>query len=159
MSKGSVILLGLAAASMWSVASHAQSPESLARVAMMGDGPVLLVLPLLRFGDLTTEQQSEVRQIVAADSTAMRELFNQLAESNNQLEHALLMPGDTQARHASRIVEHLAQLRLQLMQKELHTVMAIRAVLTKEQLVKVGAVMDEMQSTGTAQARPLPGLD
>jgi Spy/CpxP family protein refolding chaperone len=159
MSKCTLILLGLVAAGLWSVPIQAQSPESLATVAMMGDGPVLAVFPLLRFGDLTAEQQSRVRQIAAADSIAMRALFDQLAESNNQLAHTLLMPGDTQAQDANRIVKRLAQLRLQLMQKELRTVMAIRSVLTKEQLVKVGAVMDEMQNTGTAQARPLAGLD
>lgn len=147
-----VILTALAVLGLGSVPVHAQSPEAVAMLAMMGDGPVLVVPVLLRFSDLTTEQESRVQQIIAADRTHVEDLLRQLGEANNQLAQTLLTPKSTHVKSASPLVQRLAQLRLQLMQRELNTVLAIRKVLTQEQLLKVAEAMDAMQKSATASS-------
>ncbi len=154
MSKRILMLVGLAVAGSWPVPLHAQSPEAIAGMAMMGDGPVLVIPMLLRFADLNAQQTDQVRRIMAADHSDMQEFFNQLADANNELADALLAPADTSTRDANARIQRLAQLRLQLMQSELRTVLAIRKILTPEQLRKVTAALDEMKSAGTSQLEP-----
>jgi Spy/CpxP family protein refolding chaperone len=52
------------------------------------------------------------------------------------------------------MVQRLAQLRLQFMQSQLKTVLAIRKVLTAEQLNKVSEAMNEMKKAGASEAAP-----
>ncbi len=101
MSKCRIALVGLAAVSLWSVPVRAQSPESVALLAMMGDGPVLVVPLLLRFGDLTAEQENRVQQIVATDHAHVQDLLQQLGTANEQLAQTLLTTQKGQARAAS----------------------------------------------------------
>ncbi len=147
-----VVLTALTVLGLWSVPLHAQSPEGIAMLAIMGDGPVLVVPVLLRFSDLTTEQEGRVQQIIAADRTHVEDLLQQLGEANNQLAQALLTPKNTHVKNASPLLQRLAQLRLQLMQRELNIVLAIRKVLTPEQLLKVAAAMDAMQKSAMASS-------
>lgn len=153
-----LLLVGLMAAGTWSVPVRAQSSEAMAGMMMMGDGPVLVIPMLLEFGDLSPEQADHVRQIVAARRTDTEKLLSQLAATNNELAEALLAPADGRARNAGSIVERLAQLRLQFMRSELKTVLAIRKVLTPEQLSKVIAAVDKMKRAETGQLDPRTGV-
>jgi len=154
MSKRVLMLMAVAAISSWSVAGHAQSQEAIAAMMMMGDGPVLVIPVLLEFGDLTPEQTKQVHQIVDAGRTDTQRLLNELASVNNQLAEALLAPAQVRAKDAGATVQRLAQLRLRFMQSELNTVLAIREILTPEQLGKVTAAMGEMKNAGTSQLGP-----
>jgi Spy/CpxP family protein refolding chaperone len=154
LSKLVFMLVALAVAGSWPVPVHAQSPEAMAGIMMMGDGPVLVIPLLLRFADLTTQQTDQAHRIIETDSIDAQKFLSQLAEVNSQLDDALLAPGNMPARNLSVIVQRLAQLRLEFMQSELKTVLAIRKILTPEQLGKVTAAMDEMKNTGTSQLEP-----
>jgi Spy/CpxP family protein refolding chaperone len=154
MSRRVLMLVGLAVVGSWSVPVYAQSPQAIAEMMMMGDGPVLVIPVLLEFGDLTADQTDQVRQVVEAKRPNVQRLLSQVAEANNQLADALLAPAAVHAHDAGAILQRLAQLRLQFMQSELTTVLAIRKILTPEQFSKVTAAMDEMKKAGTGQLAP-----
>ena len=148
------ILVALALVGSGSVPAHAQSPEAVVGMVMMGDGPILVIPVLLRFADLTEQQTEQVRQIIERGRSDTQRFLGQLSEANNQLDDALLAHADVPARDPGVIVQRLAQLRLQFMQSELKTVLAIRRILTPEQLGKVSEAMDEMKRAGPIQLEP-----
>ena len=150
------MLVALAVAGSWSVPVHAQSSEAAAEMVIMGDGPILVLPVLLRFADLTTQQTDQARRIIETGRTDAQKFLSQLAEANNQLDDALLAPADAPVRDSGAIVQRLAQLRLQFMQSELKTVLAIRRILTPEQLAKVSDAMNEMKKAGPDQLEPHP---
>ena len=154
LSKRVFILAALAVAGSWSVPVDAQSPDAVVGMVMMGDGPILVIPVLLRFADLTTQQTEQVRRIIERGRTDTQRFLGQLAEANNQLDDALLAHAEVPARDPAVIVQRLAQLRLQFMQSELKTVLAIRRILTPEQLGKVSEAMDEMKRAGPIQLEP-----
>jgi Spy/CpxP family protein refolding chaperone len=148
------MLVGLAVVGSWSLPAYAQSPQAIAEMMMMGDGPVLVIPVLLEFGDLTADQTDQARKIVEVERPNVQRLLSQVAEANNQLADALLAPAAVRERDAGAIVQRLAQLRLQFMQSELTTVLAIRKILTPEQFGKVTAAMEEIKKAGTDQLTP-----
>jgi Spy/CpxP family protein refolding chaperone len=159
LSKRVFILAALALAGSWSEPVRAQVPDAAVGMVMMGDGPILVIPVLLRFADLTAQQTEQVSRIIERDRTDTQRFLGQLAEANNQLDDALLAPADGSARisgvrDSGALVQRLAQLRLQFMQSELKTVLAIRRLLTAEQLKKVNEAMNEMKKAGTSQPGP-----
>ncbi len=128
-----------------SAPASAQSPEAIAEMMIVGDGPVLVIPMLTEFADLTAAQTDQVRQIFEAGRPRAQHLLNQLAHANYELAEALLAPDVIRARDADAIVKRLAQLRLELMQTELTTVRAIRKILTPMQFEKVTAAMEQMK--------------
>jgi len=123
-------------------------------MVMMGDGPILVIPVLLRFADLTTQQTEQVRRLIERDRTDTEGLLSQLAETNNQLDDALLAPAGGPEGGSGILVQRLARLRLQFMQSELKTALAIRKILSPEQLGKVSKAMSEMKKAGTSQLEP-----
>jgi len=123
-------------------------------MVMMGDGPILVIPVLLRFADLTTQQTEQVRRLIERDRTDTEGLLSQLAETNNQLDDALLAPAGGPEGGSGILVQRLARLRLQFMQSELKTALAIRKILSPEQLGKVSKAMSETKKAGTSQLEP-----
>lgn len=156
LSKRILMLVALAVAGSWSVPVHAQSPEAAVEMVMMGDGPILVLPVLLRFADLTTRQTDQAHRIIETGRIDAQKFLSQLAEANNHLDDALLGSADVPARDSGAIIQRLAQLRLQFMQSELKTVLAIRRILTPEQLAKVSDAMNEMKKAGPDQLEPHP---
>jgi hypothetical protein len=148
------MLVALTVAGVWRAPVQAQPSETAAQMVMMGDGPILVLPVLLRFADLTTQQSDRAQRLIEADRADAQKLLSQLAEANNQLDDALLAPANVPARGSGAIVQRLAQLRLQFMQRELKTVLAIRRMLTPAQLAKVGAAMSEMKKAEAEQVQP-----
>lgn len=132
--------------------AFAQSPQAVFEMAMLGDGPVLVVPILIRFADLTDAQTDQVRQIFDAGRPRVQHLLSQLADANNTLAEALLAPPGMRVPDAGAIVKRLARLRLELMQEELTTVRAIRTLLTPVQFAKISAVMDALKKAETPES-------
>ena len=151
------MFLGLLLAGTCSVPASAQSPQAIAELAMIGDGPVLVVPVLMEFADLTAAQTDQVRQILEAGRPHLQQFLRQLADANNELADALLAPPTMPVRDAGALVKRLAQLRLELMQEELVTVRAIRKVLTPVQFTKIAAAMDAMKKAATREPAPAEG--
>jgi Spy/CpxP family protein refolding chaperone len=117
---------------------------------MMGaEGPGMVLPMILKHANLTPEQETQVRQIVDSDRQQIHSLFDQLHTANDDLVNKLLTPGPMQAQDLTPQVQKIAQLRQQLMDQGLKSALAIRAVLTPDQLTKVGQIKDQMQKLHT----------
>ncbi len=81
--------------------------------------------------------------MVAADRSAMGDTFGQLHQAKKNLANLLLGPQDVQAAAVSKQLAQIAQLKQELAQHETGTVLAIRAILTPDQLAKAAAAKDQ----------------
>jgi len=112
---------------------------------MMGDGAGMVLPLILRHAALTTDQQTQVQQIMDTNRQQLHALFDQLHAANDVLVNRLLAPGPLQAQDLQPQIEQIAQLRQQLMLQGLNNALAIRALLKPEQLAKIAQVKDQMQ--------------
>jgi Spy/CpxP family protein refolding chaperone len=110
-----------------------------------GDSPAMLLHLILKQANLTADQRAQVRKIMEADHQSLRTLFTQLQAANKQLADKLLAPGKVQAADLAPQVQQITQLRQQLMEQGVKTALAVRAVLTPEQLAKVAQMKDRVE--------------
>ena len=115
------------------------------RGAFMAEGPGALLPLLIRRSDLTPDQQTRIRTIVAANHRSLRALFDALRTAQDDLVGKLLAPGPLDAKDLAAQTDRIVQLRQQLMQQGLTTALAVRAVLTPEQLAKAAQTKDRLQ--------------
>ena len=148
------------AACAWPLASSAQPGAGPAsgpfgmRSAMRGLGGDMLagdaagmMLPLmLHHADLTPDQQKRVQDILAADREQLHALFQQLEAANDALAAKLLASGAIDAAALQPDVERVTHFRQQLMEQGIKTVLAVRAVLTPEQLAKTAALQGKLHA-------------
>jgi Spy/CpxP family protein refolding chaperone len=112
---------------------------------MHGDSPAMILHMVMKQADLTPDQRHQVQQIMEADHQQLRTLFAQLQAANSQLADKLLAPGTVQAADLAPQVQQITQLRQQLMEQGVKTALAIRAVLTPQQLAKVAQTKDRVE--------------
>jgi Spy/CpxP family protein refolding chaperone len=124
-----------------------------------GDGPSIMLPLVLRHANLTADQQTQVHKIMDADHQNLRALFKQIETANDHLADKLFTPGVVQAADLTPQVQQITQLRQQLMEQGLKTALAIRAVLTPEQLAKVSQLKDRMEKLQTEMRTVLEGTD
>jgi len=93
----------------------------------------------------TSEQQDQVRKSMDSDHQSLRVLFTQLRAANNQRSDKLLATGTVQAADLEPQVQKIAQLRQQLMEQGVKTTLAVRAVLTPQQLANAAQLKDQLQ--------------
>lgn len=124
---------------------------------MFGDGPGIMLPLVLRHANLTSDQQAQVHKIMDAERQNLQALFKQLQAANDQLADKLFAPGAVQASELTPQVQQITQLRQQLMEQGLKTALAIRAVLTPEQLAKVSQLKDRMQKLQSEMRSVLEG--
>jgi Spy/CpxP family protein refolding chaperone len=86
-----------------------------------------------------------VRKIMDSDHQSLRALFTQLQTANNQLSDKLFAPGAVQPADLEPQVQKIGQLRQQLMEQGVKTALAVRAVLTPQQLAKVAQIKNQLQ--------------
>jgi len=104
---------------------------------LMGDGPSAMLPLVLKHAGLTPAQTDQVHRIMDANRDSLRTLFKQLQAANEDLASKLFAAGTVQAADLAPQVQRITQLRQQLMEQGVKTALAIRAVLTPEQLAKV----------------------
>jgi Spy/CpxP family protein refolding chaperone len=112
---------------------------------MHGDSPAMMLRMVLKQADLTPDQQNQVRKIMGADHQNLRALFARLNTANSQLADKLFAPGTVQAADLTPQIQQITQLRQQLMEQGVKTALAIRAVLTPQQLAKVSQTKDRIE--------------
>ena len=122
----------------------AQAPgrESSMRGGGRGDGELWL---MIRASNLTPEQQTRVRAILAAHRTSARPLIEQLRQAQQELGTKLLAPGQVQAADLQPQLQRISQLRDQLAQDSASAALEVRAVLTPEQLARVVLTKDRLK--------------
>jgi Spy/CpxP family protein refolding chaperone len=126
---------------------------------MHGDSPAMMLHMLIKQANLTPDQQNQVHKIMEADHQSLRTLFTQLQAANNQLADRLFAPGPVQPADLAPQVQQIAQLRQQLMEQGVKTALAVRAVLTPQQLAKVAETKDRMQKLQAEMRSLLEGND
>jgi Spy/CpxP family protein refolding chaperone len=113
---------------------------------MLNEGPGMMLPLMLRHADLTSDQDKRVREIMEADRERLHALLGQLDAVNYALAAKLTAPGPVDAAALKADVEQVAHLRQELMDQGLKTALAVRAVLTPEQLAKVAAVQTKLRT-------------
>ena len=105
-----------------------------------------LALPfLIRAVNLTPEQNTRVRAILSSHRTATRSTMEQLRKAQEELADKLIPPGQVQAADVQPQLQQIGQLREQLLHDSAQIALDVRAILTREQLARVGQVKTRMQ--------------
>jgi Spy/CpxP family protein refolding chaperone len=112
----------------------------------IGDGPGMMLPLLLKGVDLTAEQETQVREIMAAQRQTLRTHFEQLRTAHEEMANKLLTPGEVKEDDFTPQLQRITQLREQLMREGLTVMLAVRKVLTSEQLAKAVQIKDRMQA-------------
>ena len=126
---------------------------------MREDGPAIMLRMVLKQANLTSDQQNKVHQIMDADHQQLRALFTRLQTANSQLAAKLFAPGTVQSADLAPQVQQITQLRQQLMEQGVKTALAIRAVLTPEQLARVAQVKDRVEKLQNEMRAIFEGTD
>lgn len=154
MKKANVTLTALMLVALWSTLARGQplGPPPMmghGHARMFGDSGAMMLPLVLKHAQLTPEQSKQVQAIMESDRQTLRTLFTQLEAANTQLTNKLFAPGAVQAADLAPQVQQISQLRQQLMEQGVKTALAIRAVLTPEQLAKVSQLNDRIQKLHT----------
>jgi Spy/CpxP family protein refolding chaperone len=132
----SVLAAGLLTWGAMVPASEASPGEGWSR------GPHMLAFPLKGLG-LTEAQRAQVRQIFADHRPQLQALAQQLREARQQLAGQMVAPTVDQAA-LEPLVQRIAQLREQLGRERLQVALAVRGVLTPEQLARAAQVQQRL---------------
>ena len=124
---------------------------------MLGDGPGLMLPLMLHHADLTAEQEQRVRELMDADRERLHALFGELESANDALAAKLTAPGPLDAAALQPEVERVARLRRELMDQGLKTAIAVRAVLSPEQLAKAAQVQVRLRKLQSEMRELLEG--
>ena len=111
---------------------------------------------LLKSADLTPAQQSQVQLILNSSHTQMNALHGQLMALHEQISAKLLGPGTVTSADLKPLVQQASAIEGNLNQSMADTAIAIRNVLTPEQLAKLAQVHKKLHDLHT-QVQQLMG--
>jgi len=138
-----IVLVGLVALLAWAAPARAQESHFMPR-RPAGDG---MLLPLmLRSAELTPDQQAKVREVIAAHRATTRAIVQQLHQAQAELADKLFATGALQEADLAAPLQHIGQLRAQLLQASARVALEVRTLLTPEQLAKAAQVKDRMRT-------------
>lgn len=112
----------------------------------MEDGAGTVLPVLLRGVRLTDEQRTQVRKIMSSHRPTFEKLFKQLREAQEETANKLLAGGKIQEQDLAPQVQRMVQLRSQLAQEGLKSVLEVRGILTPEQLAKAAKVKQRIDA-------------
>jgi len=106
-----------------------------------------VALPLLlRGANLTPDQKTQVKQIMANRRATLQDLLNQLRAAQDHIANKLFSTARLQETDLAPEIQQISQLRNQLAEEGFRVVLEIRSVLTPEQLAKASQLKAQMQS-------------
>jgi Spy/CpxP family protein refolding chaperone len=148
--KKSVVFLALVVLSLWTAPVSAQPHRMMGPPGpggmMMGDGPGMMFPLMLKKLELTTDQDAQVQNIMAAHRDTFKTLFTQLEATHEEMASKFFAPGALSAADLTAQTQGVSQLREQLMNEGLKVALEIRGVLTPDQLAKAAQLKDQMQA-------------
>ncbi len=100
----------------------------------------------LRAAQLTPEQQKRVNKILSDNHEAFHKLFQQMHQTREEMADKLLSNGAVTAKDLEPETRKLDQLHQQMMANSVRVALEIRAVLKPDQLQRVAAFHQKMQS-------------
>lgn len=152
----SLIGVALIAVGLWTFPADAQHRAGFRgprRIA--GDTSMSFPL-LLRGANLTADQKSQVRQIMANHRDTLRNLFGQLRAARQDMSNKLFSTGGIQESDLASDIQQISLLRKQLTEEGLKVMLEIRGVLTSAQLANAAQRYQQLQAL-RAQMRNLLG--
>jgi Spy/CpxP family protein refolding chaperone len=124
----------MAAAGLWAAVAAAQPPPGLRGRPFMDDGAMRAVGALLHVDGLSDEQRDQLHGTMESGRAAVEPLLDQLHTANESLVEQLLAADAPSSDTLNGLVERVAELRRQLAQQQLQTVLSLREVFTADQL-------------------------
>lgn len=135
-------------------AAHAQMPNAQAMsmpeghggmghhgMGMMHDAPFMM---LLKSANLTAAQHAQVRQILQSEHAQSKPLMKQFHALHEQIAGRLLATGPLNASDLAPLTKQATKLQQQLNQNMIDTALAIRNVLTPEQINRLAQVHQQL---------------
>jgi len=162
MKRRMVLIVGLLLAGVLPAVARAEPPGPgplMGPGRMFGDRGAMMLPLILKRAKLTPEQNQQVQKIMQTDRDTLRGLSRQLEAANDQLADKLFAPGKVEIGDLKPQVQQISQLRQQLMEQGLKTALAVRAVLTPEQLAKVNQLKDQLRKLHTEMRSIFEGTD
>lgn len=101
---------------------------------------------LLRSANLTPQQHDQVRQILKNEKEQMKSIYAGFHAVHEQMAAKLLAPGSVTATDLAPIEQKAAKYQQQISRDMIETALAIRNVLTPEQIARVAQVHQQLQS-------------
>jgi len=101
---------------------------------------------LLRSANLTSDQQTQVHQLMQSQRSQVQPIEKQIRALREQLADKLLGPGTVTAADFTSLQQQLSQLQTQLADQTLKTALKIRALLSNDQLSRMSQVSTRLQS-------------
>lgn len=128
-------------------------------------GPMLMPLMMVvKQAKLTSDQQAQVHQIMAANFTQAQPLMRHLHKIHDQIADKLLSTTAVSAADIAPLQQQESQIHQQLDQQMLASALRIRALLTPDQLsraadlhTKLKALCDQLHALVGDEAAPPPG--
>ena len=111
---------------------------------MHGEDPMRILQGL----KLTADQEAQVQKILEANRPVFKELFDQLRSAQDALATRLLSPGDLSPAEMKPLLDKTLQIRQQLAEHGLQTMLAVRAVLTPDQLAQAAERRKKLKELG-----------
>ena len=150
----------LVAVCLWTLPGYTQTRRggNEARDVIPADGTGVALPLLLRGANLTPDQKTQVKQIMANRRATLQDLFNQLRAAQDHVSNKLFSTAKLQETDLAAEIQQISQLRNQLAEEGFRVVLEIRSVLTPEQLARASQLKAQMQSLHS-QMRSLWSLD
>jgi Spy/CpxP family protein refolding chaperone len=141
--------LGIVALLSSPIVAAAQMPFNIplegGRMRIEGPG-FMFPFMILKKLDLTPEQESRIQEIITAQQGTLKSLFKQLETAHEQVATKFFAPGSLSPTDLAQQTQSISQLREQLMNEGLKAALAIRNVLTPEQLTKAAQLQEKMRA-------------
>ena len=122
------------------------------------DGPVLLSPFLLKSANLSSDQETTLKQIRSQYRDNFKTLFTQLQTANQALNAKLLSQGQVAAADVAPLMNSVEQVRQQMAQQRLNEALAVRNVLTSDQIAKIASVSAQLQSLHSQMRSLIQGV-
>jgi len=112
-----------------------------------GPGRHGMMFPMLLHAvDATPDQKAKLADIMKRHRANVEPLFKEMRSAHDEMASKLLAPGDLTAADLTPIVQHIGQVRQQLMQEWVQAALEARAVLTPDQRAKAADVKQRLQT-------------
>jgi hypothetical protein len=101
---------------------------------------------LLRSARLTPDQQSKMRDVLAAHRAVIRGLTEQLRQAQDEVADKLFAAGAVQPTDLQPLLQRITQLREQLLQESAKVAVEARALLSADQVAQAARVKDRLRA-------------
>jgi Spy/CpxP family protein refolding chaperone len=131
--------------------------EGMGHMGMMHDGGSPFMM-LLKSANLTEAQRKQVHEILKADRAQMRSVEEQFHAIHEQLADKLLSPGTVTAAELAPLEQKAYHYQQQIDQHMVDTALAIRNILTTDQINHLAQVHKQLQALHS-QIQSIMGTD